>query len=231
MDALIRMACGTFVLIDEVWYEELSEARWRLTNGYATDRNGRLMHRVIMRAQEGQVIDHINRNPLDNRKANLRFVTHQQNTWNRKKQKSTSKYTGVFPSGYSNRPWYASILIGDKSEWLGSYRTEEEAAYVYDTVAKACRGKYAYLNGVTRPDNFSFAQKRIADRICDLVGYPLASVITPEEIQSVRQKLGCVTIKDFARMVGIHENCVGSWLRGKSSPSEKFAQKIRELGA
>jgi hypothetical protein len=47
-----------------------------------------------MGAPKGMSIDHINHNTLDNRKANLRIVTHQQNNTNRNGAYSTSK-TGI----------------------------------------------------------------------------------------------------------------------------------------
>lgn len=175
MDTLIRLACGTFTIIDDIWYDELAGKRWRLDlHGYVSDRHGRKMHRLVMRAKNNQIVDHINRNKLDNRKANLRFVTTQQNAWNRKQKKSASRFTGVFPSGYLNRPWYAEIRIDGKQHWLGSYETQEQAAYVYDCVAKAVRGKFAFLNGVEKPHGLTFAQPRIARRVEALLGGPLS---------------------------------------------------------
>lgn len=60
------------------------------------------------------VVDHINRDPFDNRRSNLRFVTHSQNTHNRDKlETNTSGVTGVFWSAYKQR-WVASIEINSK---------------------------------------------------------------------------------------------------------------------
>ncbi|MCX5633460.1 MAG: HNH endonuclease [Phycisphaerae bacterium] len=52
------------------------------------------LSRFIMNAKEGDIVDHKNRNPLDNRRKNLRIVNVRQNALN-KKCKNTSGYIGV----------------------------------------------------------------------------------------------------------------------------------------
>ncbi len=79
-----------------------------------------LMHRIIMSAAKGEEIDHINRNKLDNRKQNLRFVEHWVNGHNR------CKGTGVHMMKSRNK-WVAKIYIKNKYHFLGSFNTEEEA--------------------------------------------------------------------------------------------------------
>lgn len=89
-------------IVDDEDYEWLKDLKsWTLfNNGYAVLHKGngwnRSMHRLVMFAQQGQEIDHINGNRLDNRKCNLRFVTRQQNLYNKKKRNNTSSiYKGV----------------------------------------------------------------------------------------------------------------------------------------
>ncbi len=53
-----------------------------------------LLSRFVMNAQQGQIVDHINRNPLDNRRCNLRIVNKRQNSLN-KKCKNSSGFIGV----------------------------------------------------------------------------------------------------------------------------------------
>ena len=58
---------------------------------YATKRlNGKTayLHRLIMNAQPGDVVDHINKNTLDNRRSNLRIGGHRHNQLNSVKQET-----------------------------------------------------------------------------------------------------------------------------------------------
>jgi len=91
---------------------------------------------------------HINGCGLDNRKANLRPVTHAQNHQNRRKiSGTTSRYKGV--SWYKRRNrWHATIQINRKTKDLGYFEKEEDAAHAYDEAAKEAVGEFARLNGV-----------------------------------------------------------------------------------
>ena len=69
--------------------------RWsEATDGYAKSRTLK-MHRVITGAQKGQIVDHINQDVTDNRKSNLRFVTHAQNMRNSHLTKAKSGYKHI----------------------------------------------------------------------------------------------------------------------------------------
>lgn len=73
-----------------------------------------LMHHLIISPEEGMEIDHINRNGLDNRKKNLRCVTHAQNLQNQVKHKNNSSgYRNVYWSE-GKRKWIAEIKINGK---------------------------------------------------------------------------------------------------------------------
>ena len=100
-----------------------------------------------MRAEKGILVDHINHNGLDNRKANLRFATYSQNAWNRKKptDSGSSKYKGVRWVKDSKK-WRAVICNNNRRTHLGFFNDEKEAAAAYDTAAKKHRGEYAFLN-------------------------------------------------------------------------------------
>lgn len=105
------------------------------------------MHRVIMGDVEGKFVDHINHNGLDNRKANLRFATAQQNTWNKRKQKGnySSQYKGVHWVK-SEKNWRALITCNKKMIYIGRFDDETAAAMAYDEKAKELFGEYASLN-------------------------------------------------------------------------------------
>ena len=100
------------------------------------------MHVLLLpNCPPGLMRDHINRNGLDNRRANLRFVTPQENSWN-SKPKSSQPYKGV--SARDGR-WIARIGYNG-AIYLGRFDSAEEAARAYDAKACELRGEYAYLN-------------------------------------------------------------------------------------
>lgn len=79
---------GTQFLFDKEDYEKIRKLHWyKDKDGYLRGSiRGKLifLHKFIMDCPEGMIVDHINRNPQDNRKQNLRICTPQQNVWNRK---------------------------------------------------------------------------------------------------------------------------------------------------
>lgn len=106
-----------------------------------------LLHRVILQAQPGQIVDHINGDPLDNRRANLRFCSLQENRWNSLGLGSGSGFIGVTHRPLNPlRPYYAGIKTDRVTRHLGAFATAEEAARAYDAAALAERGAFAKLN-------------------------------------------------------------------------------------
>ena len=90
--------------------------------------------------------DHINGNPLDNRRVNLRECTHQQNMHNRKKNKnSKSRYKGVWWEKDA-RKWRAAIRLDNKRYHIGYFHDERAAALAYDKKAIEFFGEFARLN-------------------------------------------------------------------------------------
>jgi hypothetical protein len=105
------------------------------------------MHRLIMQPRSDQVVDHINGDGLDNRRANLRVCSQAENCRNRRKFGGwTSRYKGVSLAKGRKKPWRAQIRHGQKVRCLGYFASEEEAARVYDAVATKMFGEYARLN-------------------------------------------------------------------------------------
>jgi hypothetical protein len=108
-----------------------------------------LMHRFIMGVTEREIeVDHINGNPLDNRRSNLRLATRGQNAKNRRKKVTAKlKYKGIeIDRGNGQSPYRARIYVDGKAIRLGSYKTQEEAARAYDNGARKYHGEFARLN-------------------------------------------------------------------------------------
>ena len=101
-----------------------------------------LHHAIIGKPiKKGVVVDHINGNPMDNRRSNLRFIDIRQNCINRKNRREgrvSSKYVGVSWS-QSNRRWVAQITTDRKYRYLGVFKSEEEAANAYRTALNESR--------------------------------------------------------------------------------------------
>lgn len=151
MSKEIYTAKGECILVDSENYEWLNQFTWWTNErGYVRNNNGS-MHRLIMGLtpnDKNLYVDHINRNKLDNRKENLRIVTHAQNLYNRKAfSNSTSGYKGVHKHTYISKKTGKKITKY-KVVIHKEFDTAEEAALAYNKVAKELFGEYAYLNDV-----------------------------------------------------------------------------------
>ena len=146
----IHLTNGGYAIVDPCDHEFLSQWQWRKSSaGYAIrtvyiDGKGykRSMHRIVADAPDGVLVDHINRDRLDNRRGNLRYADSQLNAINRSKV-GNRKYRGVYPSGpnYSARIRHNGDLIH-----IGNFPTDEDAARAYDTECLRLRGASAILN-------------------------------------------------------------------------------------
>jgi len=141
---------STFVDDEDYWTLHLSDYGWVPTTNrgghiYARARkNGKqiILHRLIMGLLDSPrsvYVDHIDHNGLNNSRTNLRITNNSGNQRNRRKllsAKNSSTYKGItrYPDNKTN-PWMARIYLSGKRKYLGSYRTEIEAATAYNKAA------------------------------------------------------------------------------------------------
>jgi hypothetical protein len=147
----ILLSQGRYVIVDAADYENLIKHNWtaRICPVYAVRiEKGKniYMHRQIMQPPAGLIVDHKDRNGLNNSRTNLRVGTMSQNSCNRKKKKGcTSKYRGVHIDKRSGK-WMAVIRFEGKSIFLGNFDNEIDAAKAYDKAASKYHGDFASLN-------------------------------------------------------------------------------------
>jgi len=148
----IKVGLSQFADVDEIDFEKLNQFRWSFHSaGYATRNRARiLMHREIMNAPRGMVVDHIDGNRLNNQRSNLRVCSHKENCRNQKKQiiKRSSRFKGV--SLYRNGKWRVAIKLNQVDIHIGYFESEESAALAYNKKALDLFGEFAKLNVVNR---------------------------------------------------------------------------------
>lgn len=161
---------SNFTLVSNEDYDHLNQFKWYLSflnkekslfyakrTDYSKGKKNRktiTLHRYLMslilkrKLKRNEFVDHINGNSLDNRRENLRIVTHKQSNMNRAAERnSISKYKGVCPLyNNSKKPWRAYISINRKQKHLGCFKNEIDAAKAYDREAKKLFGDFARLN-------------------------------------------------------------------------------------
>ena len=149
-----------FFFIDRTDLENISAYSWRIyttKNGYKrvetsiNTGNNKIKHillsRYLLNPPSGIYVDHIDCNPTNNRRANLRLANRFENCQNAPKfiRGCSSIYKGV--SWHTNKnKWIVSIMANNKSFHIGYFTDEILAAKAYDQKAKELFGEFANLN-------------------------------------------------------------------------------------
>jgi hypothetical protein len=154
----IYVSEGKYAIVDQKDFYWLNTFEWlvKQNNGisYAVrfdnhcDNGPKLLslHREIMNAPPGLLVDHRNNISLDNRRDNLRLATRSQNNCNKPKRKNAaSRFIGVIFLKNRNK-WAAQIKYHGKKIWLGCFVNEIDAAKAYDAAARKYHGEFARLN-------------------------------------------------------------------------------------
>ena len=132
-------------LIDAEDISRVNNEKWNLSKyGYAVSNNIRLS-RLIMNEKRDVDVDHVNGNKLDDRRKNLRSITHQQNCFNQR-AKGVYKYK-------NNKQYYAKINVDLGQIYLGSFNTFAEAKHARLDAEKKYFGKYRRKTNKTQITN------------------------------------------------------------------------------
>lgn len=145
-------------LVDDEDYEFLSRFRWYCThekNCYYAVSFSRIdgypvplrMHRLLLRASVGMMVDHIDCNGLNNQRSNLRLATHAQNSRNRRPNKGR-QYKGVRKT--RNNTYEAVISHNGRRIYLGTFNNSHDAATAYNNAAVKYFGRFAKINLIER---------------------------------------------------------------------------------
>ena len=136
--------CHAHLVTGYKWYANFNRSYYATRNDYSDPDHPKTirMHRVIAGAKDGEFVDHIHHNTLDNRCSELRICTDAENRRNRKK---IGKFIGVCFHKRIKK-FQASIHYNGKQLCLGYFNTAEEAAKQRDKFAKIYYKEFATLN-------------------------------------------------------------------------------------
>lgn len=151
MKTIKALSGKEFIVDDEDYEKVIAKGPWSVTSkNYIQKANHTTtirLHRWLLGLKRSDKIcvDHIDRNPLNNQKSNLRLCSNTQNKFNQaiQKNKVTSKYKGVFKN---NKKWRAVINCNNKQMYGGLFDTEIEAAHKANELMLKYQGEFAVLN-------------------------------------------------------------------------------------
>ena len=153
----IPLTKGRVAKVDDNVYSLLAQYKWcSQGRGYAIrqiSKDGKqtmqYMQHLIVDIPEGYVIEHIDNDPSNNQRYNLRLLTRAEYGHVRKRKiRCEDGYFGIRPHKWRDKPvkWRACIMYVGKYIYSSVFSTREQAARAYDALAKTIYGACAVLN-------------------------------------------------------------------------------------
>lgn len=151
--AWVRLSQGKFALIDEADVDLISTRNWFVSQGYPKTKDyfgvgnrNLTLDRFLLQPPDDREVDHIDHDPFNCRRANLRIATHAENMRNLpKKKNNTSGFIGVSWHKQARR-WAAQASVGRTHVSLGLFDLAEDAARARDAWIRKNHGSFATLN-------------------------------------------------------------------------------------
>lgn len=144
----IPLTQGKFAIVDDADFDRLNVPSWCFhKHGYAQCKSGgrvRKMHQFILDCPVGMSVDHANGNRLDNRRANLRLATRSQNAQNSRIR--ANKVVVMKGVSMDRGRYRARITLNQKTVFLGSFGTADEAHRAYCEAAPKVFGEFARIS-------------------------------------------------------------------------------------
>lgn len=171
----IGLTKGKVAQVDDGDYEMLMALgkKWHVSDGYAVNLHLGRLHRFLLGAPDGVMVDHRNGDTLDNRRDNLRLCTNSQNQANRQRSRGVSPFKGVCWQKRTNGTgsWKAQLVIEGNVVYLGVFGTDLEAAAAYNAAALSHFGEFAHLNDLSLPASETVSHERRQTRKASPSGF------------------------------------------------------------
>lgn len=114
-------------IIDIDKIEVVKDTKWRFANNRIKGANGIELHKLLM-GNPNSIVDHADRNTLNNRMSNLRIATAQQNVINSSLAKNNlSGFIGVSTQKSKNTPYVAELMFNRQKVFRKSFSNKEDA--------------------------------------------------------------------------------------------------------
>lgn len=147
---LVRLTNGYDCKIDEKDYDLFCSLKFygsKTSDGHVYAKNilkrkSAFLHRLIMNAKKGQLVDHINGDTLDNRRKNLRIANPSENNFNQKSKQSKYGRGVSKASGNRKKPFYAKLNFYNKAVGIGYFETPALAQKAVIEKAKELFGEF-----------------------------------------------------------------------------------------